>query len=122
MNNKVTERIVEYPEGQEPNLIIPEEYKAYRYVIGKTGNNPLVAICMNPSAARDNTSDSTVNRIIKISKKLNNDGWIVVNTYPERATDAENMDVFNEYLMSMNVEEIENLIVNNSTFALEKPI
>ena len=110
MNNKVTERIVEYPEGQEPNLIIPEEYKAYRYVIGKTGNNPLVAICMNPSAARDNTSDSTVNRIIKISKKLNNDGWIVVNTYPERATDAENMDVFNEDLMSMNVEEIEKFI------------
>ena len=110
MNNKVTKITFKYPEGQEPNLVVPEEYTSYRYVIGKTGKTPLVAICMNPSAARDNVSDKTVNEIIKTSKILNNDGWIVVNTYPERATEAKNMDVFNEDLMNMNVQAIEKII------------
>lgn len=113
MSVKVTKNTVEYPKNQEPNLIIPNEYKPYRYIIGKQGLNPLIAICMNPSAARDDKSDRTINRIINISTKLNYDGWIVFNIYPERATNAANMDAYNEDLAISNLEHLRNYIIQN---------
>ncbi|WP_423363022.1 hypothetical protein [Mycoplasma sp. P36-A1] len=51
--NKVTQRTVNYPNGSEPNFILPEEYQPYRFALGKLGKNPLVAICMNPSATSE---------------------------------------------------------------------
>ena len=79
-----------YPKAHEPDYIIPNEYSQYRFAIGKKGTSPLVAICMNPSAARDTESDLTINRIIGVSRSLGFDGWMVFNTYPERATNAKN--------------------------------
>ncbi|MDG4975125.1 DUF1643 domain-containing protein [Lactococcus lactis] len=111
--NKVTKRIINYPIGFEPNYILPDEYQPYRFAIGKLGKKPLVAICMNPSAARENTSDSTVNRIIGYSEKLSYDGWVIFNTYPERATDAANMESFNKALNDSNLETIKNFIMEN---------
>ncbi len=114
MSVKVTKNTVEYPKNQEPNLIIPNEYKPYRYIIGKQGLNPLIAICMNPSAARDDKSDRTINRIINISTKLNYDGWIVFNTYPERATDAVNLGKYNEKLAKINLGYLRDYIVKHN--------
>lgn len=70
MENKVTKKTLTYPKGYEPDYIIPKEYCEYRFILGKRGQNSLVAICMNPSAARKTFSDRTVNRIINISKSL----------------------------------------------------
>ena len=114
MEDKITKNTVQYPKGSEPNYIVPKEYCGYRYAIGKLGKNPLVAICMNPSAARDETSDRTVNRIIKISEKLGKDGWVVFNTYPERATDAKNIDGFDKDLSEKNIEVIKDFITENN--------
>ncbi|GHU86607.1 hypothetical protein FACS1894153_3970 [Bacteroidia bacterium] len=108
--SKVTEQIVKYPIGQEPNFVIPQDYQPYRFVLGKNGTNPLLAICMNPSAAREELSDRTVNIVIKTAEKFGYDGWIVVNLYPERATDSGNMDKFNEELHRKNMEVIANVI------------
>ena len=66
MENKVTKKTLTYPKGYEPDYIIPKEYCEYRFILGKRGQNSLVAICMNPSAARKTFSDRTVNRIINI--------------------------------------------------------
>ncbi len=106
MNHKVTKQIVNYPEGQKPDYIEPVDYRAYRFALGRKGTCPLVAICMNPSAAQENTSDRTINRIISISRTLNMDGWIVFNTYPERATDAGELDPYNEELCKKNLSVI----------------
>ena len=95
---KVTKLVVHYPAGESPDLVEPTHYQPYRFGIGKVTRRPLVAICMNPSAARDQSSDRTVNRVISASKKLGYDGWVVFNTYPERATDAVNMDAFDQVL------------------------
>ena len=54
---KVTEIIVNYPENQAPNWVEPQLYHPYRFGIGKVSTHPLVAICMNPSAARDQMID-----------------------------------------------------------------
>ena len=110
MRDKITSITVNYPEGHEPDVVIPKEFMPFRYVIGKDGDNPLVAICMNPSAARDNVSDRTVNRVVKASIDLGYDGWFVVNIYPERATDAALLDEINQGQLEENVKEIKKLL------------
>ncbi|SOB47606.1 DUF1643 domain-containing protein [Lactococcus carnosus] len=103
---KVTKLVVHYPAGESPDWVEPTHYQAYRFGIGKITRRPLVAICMNPSAARDQSSDRTVNRVISASQKLGYDGWVVFNTYPERATDAVNMDTFDQTLSHENIQVI----------------
>ena len=110
---KVTEIIVNYPENQAPNWVEPQLYHPYRFGIGKVSAHPLVAICMNPSAARDQTSDRTVNRVIAASQKLGYDGWVVFNTYPERATDASRMDEFDPVFSQKNIEVITSFLLTN---------
>lgn len=111
---KVTKVSLSYPEGEKPEYIIPEKYCEYRFSLGRKGTNPLVAICMNPSAARETSSDMTINRIIGVSRKLEMDGWMVFNIYPERATDASDMNSFDEKLSEKNIRIIrEFLILNN---------
>ncbi|GMO22019.1 MAG: DUF1643 domain-containing protein [Mycoplasmoidaceae bacterium] len=110
MNNKITKRKVLYPNEEKPTFTIPETYESYRYALGKTGSNPLLFIGMNPSAAKFDSSDSTVNTVIRISKFLNKDGWVMLNLYPERSTDAKNLCEFNLDLMEKNIEVINNMI------------
>ena len=66
---------------------------------------------MNPSAANEEYSDRTINRIIGASQKLGYDGWIVANVYPERATNASDLDEFNLELAAENVRLIINFFV-----------
>lgn len=114
MNDKVTKVRPAYPLGEEPNLCIPEKYNAYhRFLLGRLGTNPLVAICMNPSAANEDYSDRTINRIINASKKLGCDGWVVANVYPERATNASDLDEFNFELVDENVRIIMDFLIQN---------
>ena len=114
MNQKVTKVRPSYPVGEAPNLCIPQLYNKYhRFLLGRLGKRPLVAICMNPSAANEEYSDRTINRIIGASQKLGYDGWIVANVYPERATNASDLDEFNLELAAENVRLIINFLFEN---------
>ena len=110
---KVTKHILKYPEGEFPNYIIPDEYGPFRYALGRIGKNPLVVICMNPSAAKEDISDATINRIIRVSKKLNKDGWIVFNLYPERATKAYDLSQYDKTVANNNLSIIQEFLVDN---------
>lgn len=110
---KVTKHLLPYPIGYKPDFIVPADYSEYRFAIGKMGANPLVTICMNPSAARDDSSDRTINRIITVSNSLEMDGWVVFNIYPERATDAKNIEQYDEALSAHNVQVIQNFLTEH---------
>lgn len=114
LNQKVTKVRPSYTVGEAPNLCIPQLYNKYhRFLLGRLGKRPLVAICMNPSAANEEYSDRTINRIIGASQKLGYDGWIVANVYPERATNASDLDEFNLELAAENVRLIINFLFEN---------
>ncbi|MCW6662857.1 DUF1643 domain-containing protein [Aerococcaceae bacterium NML190073] len=103
MVSKITTVRPKYPVGQEPTICIPTTYSEHhRFLLGRLGANPLVAVCMNPSAASEAYSDRTINRIITASERLGKDGWIVVNVYPERATNAALLEQFNPALAEQN--------------------
>ena len=114
MSGKITDKTTRYKSGFEPDLFVPKDFSPHRYALGKKGCNPLVTICMNPSAARDTESDRTINRIISVSEKLNSDGWIVFNLYPERATNAIKMDSFKSELLKENLKTIRKFLKDNN--------
>lgn len=104
--SKVTKIIVTYPDGQQPTMVIPPDYQPYRFALGRPGKHTCLIIGMNPSAAREEYSDRTVNKVIKTVLGLGYDGWIMTNLYPERATDAKNMDEFDRRMAAENAEQI----------------
>lgn len=119
-SKKITTLTVAYPQGFEPDYIVPKTYnQEFRFVLAKKGVNPLCVIAMNPSAARDTTSDRTVNKIIRTGQSLKDDknmeydGYAVFNLYPERATDATKMNKFNKKLHEANLTEIKKFITQN---------
>jgi len=113
VKDKITKHLLLYPKGYEPDYLIPSEYSKYRFAIGKLGADPLVAICMNPSAARDESSDRTINRIIHVSQQLAMDGWVVFNTYPERATDAKSIGRYDDKISKQNIDVIRDFLIKN---------
>ncbi|WP_241984248.1 DUF1643 domain-containing protein [Cryobacterium sp. Hb1] len=66
-------------------------------------SSPLIAICMNPSHAREDQSDKTINRLIKASEDHGYAGWIMLNLYPERSPKPSALSVFNPALSAANV-------------------
>lgn len=114
MNKKVTKVRPHYPKGEEPNLCIPKKNNEYhRFLLGRLGTNPLVAVCMNPSAANEDYSDRTVNRVINVSKRLGYDGWVITNVYPERATNASDLADFSPILSEENIQRIMDFLLEN---------
>lgn len=63
----------------------------YRYVLGEKGDNPLVCIGVNPSTAEPEKLDPTLRNVKAWSKRLGYDGWIMVNLYPQRATNPNDL-------------------------------
>jgi len=110
MHNKVTKLKVRYPEGWEPTLVVPQVYQPHRFVIGRPGENTLLVVAMNPSRAADDFSDRTVNKIIKTAGSLGYDGWMVMNTYPERSTDAGNLGPFSPELIEQNIAHLKDIV------------
>lgn len=107
--------ICHYPEGEEPNILEPNPSNdSKRFILGRDGKNPLVAICMNPSVADDNNSDPTIKRIIKVSKILGNNGWFVVNLYPKRATHPNDIGMFDRDLSDENIHIIKRFLLEKN--------
>lgn len=104
--SKVTKVKINYPEGQQPTMVLPPENQQYRYALGRPGNKTCLIVGMNPSAACEEYSDRTVNKVIKTVQDLGYDGWIMTNLYPERATDAKNMDEFDQSRAEKNAKQI----------------
>jgi hypothetical protein len=109
---KITKLVVKYPTGLKPtrNLTNPSVYTYFRYSVGHNGSKPLVCIGMNPSAAREEYSDRTVNKVIKHAVNNGYDGWIMLNIYPERATNIKDASKFNIDLHKQNLSHIVNIV------------
>ena len=57
-----------------------------RFMLGEVGENPIICFGINPSTANDEKDDPTISKIRKIASENNCDGWIMLNLYPQRAT------------------------------------
>jgi len=72
-------------------IYVPNRYLSYRYLLGTKGNNPLICIGINPSTAEPDNLDNTLKSVERISKNNGFDSFIMINVYPERATNPDDM-------------------------------
>lgn len=105
--------MIPYSPGYEPDLWDPDpEVQAHRFALGRVAEAsaqtpPFISICMNPSFADQTQSDKTVNRLIGASIDNAHAGWMMLNLYPERATDASNLSPYDPKLSEANCAVIE---------------
>ena len=62
-----------------------------RFMLGEVGTNTIICFGINPSTANDIKDDPTISKIRKIASENNCDGWIMLNLYPQRATNPNDM-------------------------------
>lgn len=109
-------RALAYPAGHEPDFWDPNPASsAHRFALGNTArasisDPPFTAICMNPSYADHTQTDKTVNRIIQASLDNGRPGWVVLNLYPERATDPSCLEPYDSGLSAANCAAIEHVL------------
>jgi hypothetical protein len=95
-------------------IYIKSNDNLYRYALGMKNRNPAIFFGINPSTATSEKYDKTIIKIDAIAKENNYDSWIMLNVYPQRATDPNNLDkIFNEVIHKENVRIIKNIIKNN---------
>ena len=100
--------MIAYLMGQEPDLWCPDpEEQTHRFALGRVAEAsgqrpPFISICMNPSFADQTQSDKTVNRLIKASMDNDHHGWMMLNLYPERATNPSNLSPYDPGLSKAN--------------------
>ncbi len=70
-----------------------------RFILGERGEKPLVCIGVNPSTAEPENLDNTLRCVKAWSKRLGFDGWIMLNLYPQRATDPDGLHNKNNLYM-----------------------
>mgnify|MGYP003602879667 FL=1 len=108
--------MIAYPHGHEPDFWSPDpEERKHRFALGNTSrasvaDPPLIAICMNPSYANHSEADKTVNRLIRASIDNAQPGWVMLNLYPERATDASKLLDYDAGLSAANCAAIEQVL------------
>ncbi len=86
-----------------------------RFILGECGKRPLVCLGVNPSTAVPKKLDRTLSRVRNESIEKKFDGWIMLNLYPQRATDpAEIHSAIDEGIHKKNLEHIKGIFCSNS--------
>jgi hypothetical protein len=90
-----------------------EDNKA-RFVLGEHGEKILICIGINPSTAEPNNLDKTLTSVKKISANQGFDGWIMLNLYPQRATNPNDLDTsINKEYHRLNFHHIDLVLKAN---------
>ena len=84
-----------------------------RFILGKKGDNEMMAIGLNPSIANEKKLDPTSRNIEKIANNNGCDGWWLVNLYPIRTSNPNNLPIKpNLMLAKKNFDFISNFLQN----------
>ncbi len=72
-------------------LFVPPRYTEYRYILGTRGDKPLIAVGINPSTARPDALDRTLESVQRIALNNGFDSFVMFNVCAQRATDPNDM-------------------------------
>ena len=78
-----------------------------RFLLGKSGKNPLFVVGANPSTANESRPDMTIAKVEHFAQRRGYDGFIMLNLYPLRATHPQNLPlVLDQRLIRRNLRTI----------------
>ena len=90
------------------------EDNSARFVLGQVFNparKTLISFGINPSIACPNNLDNTIKKIINISKYNGYENWIMLNIYPQRATNPNNLHLeCDQSLVKANILYIRQIV------------
>jgi len=88
----------------------------YRYALGTKGKKTLFCFGVNPSTATPEKYDPTITRVSRFAKKNGFDSFVMLNLYPLRATDPNNLPKdYDIKEHNKNMEVILDLIKDGAT-------
>jgi len=88
----------------------------WRYTLGRSGAHPLLVIGLNPSTATQEKLDPTVTRVEKVAQQCGFDGFVMLNLYPVRSTNPNNLTPKAEPVAyERNLEAIEKVVAQYPT-------
>ncbi len=92
-------------------LYVPNFYSEYRYILGTKGTNPLICIGINPSTAKPDDLDRTLQSVERIALNNGYDSFIMFNVYAQRATSPDDMEMeFNKRMHEENMKAFKYLL------------
>ena len=81
-----------------------------RYALGQIfeeNGRTLICFGINPSTASPEQLDNTINKVIKIARFNGYSNWIMLNIYPQRATNPDDLHkIADETIIKRNLEII----------------
>lgn len=81
-----------------------------RYALGQIfeeNGRTLICFGINPSTASPEQLDNTINKVIKIARFNGYNNWIMLNIYPQRATNPDDLHkIADETIIKRNLEII----------------
>ena len=81
-----------------------------RFTLGIKGSNSLICFGINPSTASPNNTDRTIQSVERIASINGYDSWIMLNVYPLRATNPNDLDNdLNKEYHALNLKHIETI-------------
>lgn len=96
---------------------IKNKENSARFTLGKIGKRNLFIIGINPSTAEPNKLDNTVTKVEKLALANGYDGWVMLNVYPQRATNPNDIHIeIDMKIHKENLKQLELLIQENSNF------
>lgn len=101
----------EYETATEYRKTYDCELTDVRYILGEWFNagveKVLICIGINPSMAMPNNLDPTLKRVQKYAKESGEYGaWYMLNVYPQRATNPNNMDTDETYSREIHLRNL----------------
>ncbi|OJJ19056.1 hypothetical protein BKI52_19750 [marine bacterium AO1-C] len=88
-----------------------------RFVLGKKGKHTLLCFGVNPSTATPQKLDGTTQSVQRLAKNNGFDGWMMLNLYPLRVTNPDNLPLRSRKAYhQQNLECIEQIIRENGTY------
>ncbi len=85
-----------------------------RYALGQIfeeNGRTLICFGINPSTASPEQLDKTINKVIKIARFNGYSNWIMLNIYPQRATNPDDLHMTaNEQIVKQNIETISQIL------------
>jgi hypothetical protein len=89
-----------------------------RFVLGTIGDNPLVCFGVNPSTAEPHKLDRTIQSVSKVAVRNGYDSFIMLNVYPQRATDPNGLHSHVDPALKMENERQISALIRGSKLTL----
>ena len=91
-----------------------DDNNANRYSLGQIfeeNGKTLICFGINPSTASPEQLDNTINKVIRIAKFNDYRNWIMLNIYPQRATNPDDLHTTaDEQIVKQNIETISQIL------------